>query len=282
MKFKKIYVEILNSCNYQCSYCYKSSRAPRVMTTSEFQLVVDKIRPYTDYIYLHVLGEPLTHPQFAEILQIAKEANLFVNITTNGSKLKFHQNALITNSVRQINISLHDAEENVPKSSWRNYLDQMIDFSIFASESIYVSLRLWNTTNTKSREFIEIATDTIYNRFQIRIDELFIKRKSNGVKLSDRIFFHSSPRFEWPDTESESKYTYKTCYALRDHIAVLSDGSVVPCCLDADANLKLGNLYSEDLNQILSNPRGLRMKEGFERHQIVEKFCSTCGFILNQ
>ncbi len=251
------------------------------MSPSEFQVVVDKIRPYTDYVYLHVLGEPLTHPQLGEILSIAAKANLFVNITTNGSRLKIHHQALLHNSVRQINISLHDAEENVHKDGWMKYLDEMIDFSVIASQSVYVSLRLWNTTSDKSKEFIEMATDRVFERFNILPGELHTVRKSNGVKLSDRIFFQSSPRFEWPDASAQPSYTYKTCYALKDHIAILSDGSVVPCCLDADAHLLLGNVFFQHIEEILSNTRGVKMKAGFEQKKAVEPFCSTCGFIID-
>jgi radical SAM protein with 4Fe4S-binding SPASM domain len=251
------------------------------MTPAEFQLVVHKIRPYTDYVYLHVLGEPLTHPQLSEILSIAALAGLFVNITTNGSRLKSHREALLANSVRQINISLHDAEENVAKDNWERYLDDVIDFAVIASPSVYVSLRLWNTTNKKSEEFIQLATNKVFERFKVSAGELNLERRSNGVKLADHIFFQSSPRFDWPDASAQPTYTYKTCYALKDHIAILSNGSVVPCCLDADANLLLGNIFDEDMATILANPRANKMKTGFEQRKAVEPFCSTCGFIVD-
>ena len=251
------------------------------MTPEEFQHVVNQIKPYTDYVYLHVLGEPLTHPQIGEILKIASDSGLWVNITTNGSRLKMHQEALLSHSVRQINISLHDAEENVSKDRWGNYLDGVIDFSMNASTKLYVSLRLWNTTNKKSEEFIQLTTDKILEKFEVPTGKLNEIKSSKGVKLAEHIFFQSSPRFEWPDATSTPSYTYKTCHALKDHIAILSDGCVVPCCLDADANLLLGNIFEQDFVTVLSNPRFQKMKSGFEQHKAVESFCGTCGFIVN-
>ena len=87
MKFKKIYVEITNKCNLNCSFCSKLKRELKTMSKDEFKHVISEIKPYTDYIYLHLKGEPLIHPDLEDILKIAKENNIIVNITTNGTKL---------------------------------------------------------------------------------------------------------------------------------------------------------------------------------------------------
>ncbi|MEN9982776.1 MAG: hypothetical protein RI918_745, partial [Pseudomonadota bacterium] len=73
--------------------------------------------------------------------------------------------------------------------------------------------------------------------------EIIDKMKGNGLKLGEHIFLQKAPRFEWPDENGIKSQTQKNCYALRDHIAILADGQIVPCCLDADANMKLGNIF---------------------------------------
>ena len=248
------------------------------MSVKEFQTIVDKIRPFTNYIYLHVLGEPLLHPQLDELLSIAKASGLNVNITTNGGLLEQKKELLLKHAVRQINISLHDAEENIVPEKWNDYLQSTLDFAIVAAEKTYVCLRLWNSTNVESEVFNKFILKEIASKFDIFIDLLEDNTNGNGIKLADHIFLQRAPRFEWPDKNIEGNQTQKNCYALRDHIAILSDGQVVPCCLDADANLKLGNIFTENLSDILETERARNLKKGFEQHKIVEPFCASCGF----
>lgn len=280
MKFKKIYIEITNSCNFDCSFCFKTARATKFMTPDKFRLVVEKIRPFTDYIYLHVLGEPLLHPRLDEILSIAEEVGININITTNGGLLERKKEMLLKHSIRQINISLHDAEENIAKDKWEVYLQTAMGFALEAAPKSYVSLRLWNTSNAESAEFNAFCLTKISDKFNLSLTQLEEKTNGNGLKLAEHIFFNRAPRFEWPDENGAPSQTKKTCYALRDHIAILADGQVVPCCLDADANLSLGNIFTENLAEILQKDRAVNIKKGFEQHKIVEPLCATCGFIV--
>ena len=278
MKFKKIYIEITNSCNFDCSFCFKTTRPKKFMAVEEFRLIVEKIRPFTNYIYLHVLGEPLLHPQLDEILDIAEKSGLNINITTNGSLLERKKEILLKHSIRQINISLHDAEENIPKDKWKEYLHSSLEFAAEQAAKTYICLRLWNMTNEKSAEFNALCLTKIGETFNLSTELLDKETLGNGLKLSDHIFLQRSPRFEWPDETHTGEQTRKTCYALRDHIAILSNGQVVPCCLDADANMILGNIFTEELADILYTQRSKDIKQGFEQHKVVEPICATCGF----
>jgi len=248
------------------------------MSVEEFKLVVEKIRPFTSYIYLHVLGEPLLHPHLDELLTVAERNGLNINITTNGSLLQQKKEILMNHTIRQINISLHDAEENIPSDKWDEYLDTALDFATVLSPTTYICLRLWNSTNEESAGFNELCLNKITSAFKLSSDTLNKETPGNGVKLADHIFLQRSPRFEWPDKDQSGEQTNKNCYALRDHIAILSDGQVVPCCLDADANMKLGDIFTEDLAAILETKKAKEIKKGFEQRKVVEPICATCGF----
>jgi radical SAM protein with 4Fe4S-binding SPASM domain len=249
------------------------------MSPEEFRLVVDKIRPFTNYIYLHVLGEPLLHTQLDEILTIAESAGLQINITTNGGLLERKSELLLKHNIRQINISLHDAEENIAPEKWNTYLETALQFATNAAPKSYVSLRLWNSSIKTSNDFNMLCLNKIVAKFKLSADILNEQTNGNGQKLSEHIFLHSAPRFDWPNNSKAKIYSEKTCYGLRDHIAILSDGQVIPCCLDADANLLLGNIFNENLIDILDRKRAKDIKKGFEQHKVVEPFCATCGFI---
>lgn len=251
------------------------------MTPDEFQKVIEKIRPYTNYIYLHVLGEPLLHPKFEEILSIAENALLNINITTNGGLIEKRKEILLQHSIRQINISLHDAEENVLPEKWSDYLNSVLEYATEASSKTYINLRLWNAGVNASTDFNRFCLEKIAFNYDKTIEEITLKGKDSGIKLSDHIFLQHAPRFEWPDGEKIRSEATKTCYALRDQIAILVDGTVVPCCLDGDGNMNLGNIFNSDLAEILHTERSLKIRNGFISNQITEEFCKSCGFFIS-
>lgn len=280
LKFKKIYIEITNSCNFSCSFCFKTERPLRFMSPAEFAVVLTKIKPFTNYIYLHVLGEPLLHPKLDELLLLAKQAGIFVNITTNGALLLRKQDVLLQYPVRQINISLHDAEENIATDNLDTYLSSVLDFATNAASETYVNLRLWNEGVQTSSEFNRKCLQKIAAFFNMS-DEMLIKnQKDTGVKLADHIFLQTAPRFEWPDGEETRSVDQKNCYALRDHVAVLVDGTVVPCCLDADGAMSLGNVYENDFHDIVNSERAQKIRYGFMNNTITEEHCKSCGFFI--
>ena len=107
-KYKKIYVEITNRCNLSCSFCSKVEKPLRNMTIEEFKCIIEKIKDYTDTIYLHVKGEPLVHPNLIEFLNVAEEYNIKVNLTTNGTLFPNLVDKLKEcKSLKKINFSLH-------------------------------------------------------------------------------------------------------------------------------------------------------------------------------
>jgi radical SAM protein with 4Fe4S-binding SPASM domain len=281
MKFKKIYIEITNACNFNCSFCYPSKRAKWALTVDEFRFICEKIRPFTAYIYLHVMGEPLLHPQLEEILCIANQYDFQVNITTNGSLVGKQQAVLQKYPPRQINVSLHDLEENVEAARLPALLQELICFADSMADTTYLNFRLWNRLEGEpigafSQRCLDLLQDYLSIDDAVFTSENFLK----GIHLRKHIYLQSAPRFSWPDTGAEplAVGVPKTCYALKDHIAILSDGSIVPCCLDADAHLRLGNIFTDDLGEVLHTKKALLIKEGFANKVAIENFCRVCGF----
>lgn len=244
------------------------------MSPEVFSAILFSIRPYTNYIYLHVLGEPLSHPHIDELLSIAESQGFFINMTTNGSLLAKRKEILVRHKIRQYNISLHDAEENLPESEWGSYLENVTSFAKSQNENSYFSLRLWNEGSESSIRYNQVCEAFLQEKFGVEVTE-----NCRNLKLTDHIFLQRSSRFAWPGGEDKG-VEERNCYALRDHIAILSDGTVVPCCLDADGNMALGNILQESLETILQKERSQRIAEGFRQHRVVENFCKTCGFIM--
>ena len=246
--FKKIYVEITNVCNFNCSFCLKGKRENRFMTLDEFSIIAKKISKYTDLIALHVKGEPLLHPNLKDILEICYENNLKVNITTNGSKIEECREILLNSkALRQINISLHSIEENDIAEDYKEiYLNKILNFTnSLKNTDIILSLRLWNISDLKDSNNSRIISK-IANYFNINDLKELIK-ENKFVKLQNNIFLNQDYEFTWPENNKSIQERIEgTCQGLRNHIAILSNGDIVPCCLDQDGEINLGNLLKGD------------------------------------
>ena len=112
---KKAYLEITNVCNLSCSFCPGTRREKRFMTPEDFETLSRKLRGHVEYLYLHLMGEPLLHPQLEEILGIAARQGFRVIITTNGTLLDRRGELLVSSpAVYKVNISLQSFEATEP------------------------------------------------------------------------------------------------------------------------------------------------------------------------
>ncbi len=264
--FKKVYVEITNNCNLNCSFCTHNKRLNKFMSTDEFRLILNKLTGYTKHLYLHVLGEPLLHPNIVELIDLASSA-YNINITTNGYLLKRLENC---NNIRQINISLHSYNEK-NNLSLEEYLCNIFKISAKLSRNTYINYRLW-IKNNHSHNILEYINKEYHTN--LTADNL----KTNNT-LAPNIFLNIHNEFIWPDLNADKISEYGTCYALRDHLAILVDGTVVPCCLDADGIINLGNIFHNSLDDIINSTRYQDMLKSFKENKKCESLCQRCNFI---
>jgi len=264
-KFKKIYLEITNGCNLNCDFCIKNSRKTEYISINNFKLVLDKLKDYTDYLYFHVLGEPILHPEINELIDIASR-DFKINITTNGylmDKIKDNKN------IRQLNISLHsfNSKYNISLNEYLDNIFNSIDNLI--NNNTYISLRLWvkNKNNNK-------IIDYINNRYKTNITY-----NVENYKINNKLFINNFHEFIWPDLDNNYYNEEGTCYALIDHIGILVDGTIIPCCLDSKGIINLGNIYKDDLDSILKSRKVENMIKNFKNNKKCEKLCKHCKFI---
>lgn len=249
------------------------------MTVEEFDQISTLIQPYTNYIYLHVLGEPFLHPDFRKIVETAQSKNININLSTNASLLAKHIDFLTDNPLRQINFSLHDAEENIPEEKWGDYILMILKYAEVAAPDTYINMRLWNSQMEASHHLNRFFLGEINRFFGLNLMEEEVFATSRSIKIADHIFLDISTRFEWPDGVTQKSTPKRTCYALRDHIAILTDGTVVPCCIDAEAQIPLGNIFRQSIDEMIGAPRAIALKTGLQNNYFTEEICKTCGFI---
>lgn len=270
---KKAYLEITNLCNLSCSFCHGTKREPKLISVEEFYTAAQRLRPFADYLYFHLLGEPLLHPDLAEFFRIAGELGFKVNITTNGTLLKEKSPVLLSApALHKISISLHCYEVNTLGLTLEDYLDMCFDFCKEAKQKgIICVMRLWNKggSDTLNNEILS----RMHSRFQGQWKELY-----SGYKLEEYVFLEWGELFDWPDMDAEDFGSDHSCYGLRDQVGVLCDGSVVPCCLDSEGTITLGNIFESSLEEILEGNRAQALRKSFQTRNVQEPLCRRCGY----
>ena len=269
---RKAYLEITNICNLACSFCPGTKREKRFVSVEEFRTLAEKLRPHTEYLYLHLMGEPLLHPEFEKLLEITNELRFRVIITTNGTLLDKRTELLLSSpAVHKVNISLQSFEAN-SRGVLDEYVRSCAQFAAAASKADKLCvLRLWNNN----------GLDSLNERIEAILEEYFPKpwRDSRGSRaLANRLWLEPGDKFDWPDLEAEDHGDSCFCYGLRDQVGVLCDGTVVPCCLDHEGDAALGNLFENSLDDILAGDRAKAIYDGFSRRQAVEELCRKCGY----
>jgi radical SAM protein with 4Fe4S-binding SPASM domain len=284
-KFKKFYIETTSICNLACSFCPPTHRQAQFIKIEDFRKILDDIKPHTDYIYFHVKGEPLLHPKIDQLLDISQEKGFKVNITTNGTLLPKTRHKLLGKpALRQMNFSLHSFDGHEGSTDREGYLRNVLSFvrEAVASSDLIVSFRLWNLTRdneTNLQRMRNRATlEIIEQEFNLdyRIEEKVVP--GSGVKLAERIYLNQDHEFEWPDLRAPEDDGKGFCHALRNQAGILVDGTVIPCCLDGEGVINLGNVYQTPFSEIVEGERANRLYEGFSRREAVEELCRKCGY----
>lgn len=275
-KFKKIYVEITNTCNKNCSFCLGSENKKTQMNLMQFERVLQQIKPHTNYIYLHIKGEPLIHNDFKGIIDLCSKYDIIVNITTNGSLLHKQVDIILkSKAIRQINISLQSIEEEKDISQFDSILDN-VELLLNKTGIIFV-YRLWALKNNQLSEINKMLVDKLINYY--KLDNLKDDIFSNAnIELKTNLYLNKAEIFEWPSMDNDYVGDEGFCYGLKSHVGILSDGTVIPCCLDSQGIMNLGNIFNEEFNDILNKPRTRKIIEGFKNGVITEELCKKCSY----
>lgn len=271
-KYSRVYVEITNKCNRACTFCPGTKRAPAAMSLEQFAVVCSRIKNLTDYVYLHVMGEPLTHPQITQLISHAAAEGFKPCITTNGTLLDRMGKSIVEAGVYKVSISVHSFEEGSGQEQIE-YVKQCLEFADYASKNgVLVVLRLWNRGCDEGRNL-----DTMSFVKEFFSGEEW-KEGGRGIRIRNRLHLEFDDRFKWPDMDAEDTGCGVYCYGLKDHFGILCDGTVIPCCLDHEGDIALGNAFTESVEDILGGWRALAMRDGFMKRQATEELCRKCGY----
>lgn len=283
MRFKRVYIEITNVCNLSCSFCSPLKRPARKMTVQEFEHIIHQVKPYCEYVYFHIKGEPLIHPDVFEFFNICAKNSIKANLTTNGTLIPEHAEQLENCvSLRQVNISLHSlSQQNKSEHQKEQYLKDLFNFALNCRDENkpLIVFRIWSLHKDKLDAQSEYVFNKLCNFFNVRnsFDELI---KMQRITIDRGIFLSMEDEFKWPSIDDDYISDKGFCYGTRSMIGILCDGSVVPCCLDADGGCVFGNVFEHSLDEILNNEKFLSVYDGFLKRRAVADLCKKCTYRL--
>ena len=283
MHFHRVHIEVTNICGLACSFCPPKLQPSKTMPLNFFSKVLTQLQGYTKELAFHVMGDPLTLSNLDEYLDITLEKGFEVTLTTSGYYLKKNSfSTLFHPAVRQVNISLNSYNKNSLNLTFDEYMDSVLALcteKLSNHPKPFINLRLWNFDEACSEtEFNTMLFKRLDDAFEIELDlnEIYANRPKS-LRLGSKVLLHFDSYFEWPSMKSEHS-TQGTCYGLKSHIGILADGTVVPCCLDGEGVINLGNLNETSLDDVLSSERSTNMIEGFEEGKAVEELCKKCSY----
>lgn len=279
-KFDKIYIEITNVCNLNCKFCDNILRDKAFMSIKDFEIIIEKIKEYTKLIALHVKGEPLLHPNLKEILEICSLNKISVNITTNSILLDKNIEILANSSaVRQLNLSIHSLMQNgLDVSSNLKTIFNSVDKIRSLNKNIIFSYRLWNIKSIEKNDVNTKILEMLSQKYKIN-NLIQISKLNKFAKLEENVYLNQDIEFEWPSLKKKIICENGNCYGIKKQLGILVDGTVVPCCLDQNGDIKLGNILNENLEEILNSIKVQKILKGFNENKLVENLCKRCGFV---
>ncbi|MCR6590974.1 radical SAM domain protein [Campylobacter insulaenigrae] len=282
MSFEKIYIELSDVCGLKCDFCPSIKGQRKKMDLDKFEHICKSVQGFAKIYTFHVLGDPLMNKYLKDYLNIANKYNMKIELTTSGFYFDDERIKLILNAsnIHQVNISLA-AFLSQSKININAYFKPILEFiflHIKNKKSSFINLRLWNL----DKNFVPpLENNQIYEFLQ---DIFCIKIHTNLEKnrLARHIVLNQARLFKWPSLQDKILNEVGSCHALTKQIAILSDGTLVPCCLDVKADINLGNCFEQSFEELLHSSLYLDLKHGFQQRILKAELCKRCEFYKAQ
>jgi len=285
MKLDKIEVHLTNWCNLNCSFCYGMKSQPKIKEPLKTEYLnemfksVLKINPFI--IYSGMYNEPLTHPEFSNIIKNTGKYGYRFGLYTNGFLMndKIAENIV---SAGKSNMTLKPSYVtfNIGASIDINKTNYQISKIKTLTEKITDDSLVINAT------FLMVGDKTSYSD----LEEIVLKLK--GAKVDNiRIGTPWKEQNTGPikglntllqlqkNEGIDIRYgrNYKRCYTMAQSLAINSKGDVFPCpaiCGEEFKNeFSFGNIYKEDIKDIWYGKRRKDLYFGLDPRKTSCKCC---------
>ncbi|TNH36232.1 radical SAM protein [Campylobacter helveticus] len=278
MLFKKIYVELSDICGLKCEFCPSKKAQRGILPLQDFEKIAMQICERAEIFTFHLLGDPLILDNLEQFLSIAKAYKMRLEITTSGFYLSEKNQNLLLNyeNIHQINFSLAAffSQKRLDLNAYLKPILKLCERHFKCKNSSFINLRLWNfDVNFKAPKENEEIYKILNENFKEKFDFTMPK-----IRLERHIMLHQAKRFTWPSLKTPIVSKKGFCHALKEQVGILSNGTLVPCCLDSSGAINLGNVLENSFQNLLETKKFLDLKQGFERGERLENLCQRCEF----
>ena len=235
---KRVYLEITNACNLDCPFC-TYEKGNRFLSYEQICSYILQIKPFCNYIYLHILGEPLLHPDFEKILSFLDENHMQLQLISNGLLLKQYPNLLNHRCLRKLSISLHSLYHLKVEPEYFETINQILA----EKTDTVIELRFYGMIPEGQ---IKEYYNQLVSSYQCKAS------RNHSIQLKDNVYLRKEEFFQWPDIHDDVISYQGYCHGAIDMIAINSNSDVTICCLDPNAYNRIGNLQNQ--------------KKGLQRH----------------
>jgi radical SAM protein with 4Fe4S-binding SPASM domain len=248
-----------------------------------FESIVQQAKPFTKEIACHVVGDSLTLSNLGDYLDIIHKYNMKAMLTTSGYFMKKHPyETLFHPAVKQINVSLNAFNKNDTSITFEQYMKPILALcyeKVKQEKELFINLRMWNLDEMMSEKaFNTELFEWLQSAFNVVLDlNKLDPKEQKSIRLDNKVLLHFDNYFEWPSLKNPM-YGHGTCQGLSSHIGILANGEVIPCCLDSDGVMALGNLHKQRLADVVYGTRATAMIEGFKHAQCSEELCLKCSY----
>ncbi len=265
---KRIYLEITDACNLNCPFCtYEKGQS--FMPFEKIEDCIRQIRPFCSYVYLHILGEPLLHPDFDRILDVLDENEMNLQLVTNGTLLNKHPDLLKHPCLRKLSISLHSVNNLSISDDYFTTIDHLLE----EDRNAAIELRFFDPDNLSEK----------LNDYLNRLKEKYsfeITSKKNSYQLKENTYIYFEELFEWPKISDPEIGDVGTCHGGVDMLGITVDSKVTLCCLDPKAHNVIGSLEESGFAHIINSPAYKKIVQEFKAHVISSPLCKRCSYRL--
>lgn len=272
-------VQINQNCNFACGHCgfqsnFRKTRnnRPMYMSLQFFMDIIDQYRRLKQQeqksLSLVAGGEPLLHPRFLELCEYANQSDISFGFDTNAS--------LLTHDISHRLLSL------------KNF--KRIVFSIDSlSPETYSAIRIGGSLEEVHQNvfgFLKMAKKLIRKDVHSRVN--IVQQPDNEHEIDDFVRYWTpyvsqvnviklrhGTRVDAPHWQPDKRLP---CRFLYNHMRILTDGSVVVCCLDDNFESVIGNITDSSIADVWRGPAYEALRERQEDSDFnTPAICRDCN-----
>ena len=288
-----VQVELTNYCNLRCPVCPTGigvlERKPRAMQPALFEMFMKEAGSCLLTMSLWAWGEPLLHPQLAEILRIAKQYPVVTFLSTNGQNLDYDRivKAILdypptylivaidgltdeTNSRYRVGAKLEPILAGVRRlREERSSRDQELPI-------LHMRYMVMKHNQHEVNMVADFAKENGFDILTLR-DLSPVNVSSGDTLLKD--FIADDPEYRGYDIEGNARIRRDDfiCQHPFWFPSIFADGTVVACCEDHNARKPFG-IYGQgtSFREVWYGDNASKIRKVIRKNPELYSFCRNC------